>query len=179
MVLAAVLSKALEQWGLQVVSLESEDARAFKAAPTTASAFICNLQARGGPGPLSSFYFQAFLDTLRGEGWTIFVVLGKLPASQPGGLETLPNACGRWWSPEEARAATDEAERARKRGRVANALETALARAGQQGGSLQLRTRGGAAAAAAAGPARSLELRLLAGGSHTRRTRVRLAMSYT
>lgn len=44
--------------------------------------------------------------------------------------------------PPKARAATDEAERARKRGRVTNALETALARAGEQGGSLQLRTRG-------------------------------------
>lgn len=42
-----VLSKALEAWGLQVLSLEAEEARAFKAAPTSAEAFICNLQVRG------------------------------------------------------------------------------------------------------------------------------------
>ncbi|GIL78618.1 hypothetical protein Vretimale_6219 [Volvox reticuliferus] len=157
-----VLSRALESWGLQVVSLESEEAREFKAAPTTAAAFICNLHehwftlrrvAHGewwnfnslypAPQPLSTFYLQAFLDTLRGEGWTIFVVTGPLPAAQPGSLDQLPNATGRWWSPDEARAATDEAERARKRGRLANALEEALERAAQQGGQLQLRTRGG------------------------------------
>ncbi|KAG2441276.1 hypothetical protein HYH02_010117 [Chlamydomonas schloesseri] len=161
-----VLSRALESWGLTVLSLESEEARDLKAAPTSAEAFICNLQehwftlrrvADGewwnfnslfpAPQPLSTFYLTAFLDTLREEGWTIFVIRGKLPATQPGGLETLPNA-GKWWSAEDARAATDEAERARKRGRVANALETALARAGEQGGSLQLRTRGTPAAAA-------------------------------
>eukprot|EP00198_Chlamydomonas_reinhardtii_P012694 XP_001702031.1 ataxin-3-like protein [Chlamydomonas reinhardtii] len=155
-----VLSRALESWGLTVMSLESEEARDLKAAPTSAEAFICNLQehwftlrrvADGewwnfnslfpAPQPLSTFYLTAFLDTLRGEGWTIFVIRGKLPATQPGGLETLPNA-GKWWTSEDARAATDEAERARKRGRVTNALETALARAGEQGGSLQLRTRG-------------------------------------
>ncbi|KAG2423851.1 hypothetical protein HXX76_015011 [Chlamydomonas incerta] len=164
-----VLSRALESWGLTVMSLESEEARDLKAAPTTAEAFICNLQehwftlrrvADGewwnfnslfpAPQPLSTFYLTAFLDTLRDEGWTIFVIRGKLPATQPGGLETLPNA-GKWWSSEDARAATDEAERTRKRGRVTNALETALARAGEQGGSLQLRTRGAPAAAAAGG----------------------------
>ncbi|GLI65124.1 hypothetical protein VaNZ11_008577 [Volvox africanus] len=154
-----VLSRALESWGLQVVSLESEEARLFKVAPTTADAFICNLHEhwftlrRVAPGewwnfnslfpapqPLSTFYLQAFLDSLRGEGWTIFVVSGPLPVAQP---RSLPNATGRYWSPNEARAATDEAERARKRGRLANALEEALERAAQQGGNLQLRTRGG------------------------------------
>ncbi len=45
-----VLSKALEAWGLQVLSLEAEEARAFKAAPTSAEAFICNLQVRPGGG---------------------------------------------------------------------------------------------------------------------------------
>ncbi|GLC57851.1 hypothetical protein PLESTB_001280800 [Pleodorina starrii] len=164
-----VLSRALESWGLQVTSLESEEARAYKAAPTTAGAFICNLsehwftlrRVAGGdwwnfnslfpaPQPLSTFYMQAFLDTLRGEGWTIFVVTGTLPAAQPGSLEQLPNHPGRWWSPQEARAATEEAENARKRGRVAQALEGALARAEQQGGLLQLRRRGAPTAAAAA-----------------------------
>ncbi|EFJ43953.1 hypothetical protein VOLCADRAFT_95901 [Volvox carteri f. nagariensis] len=205
-----VLSRALESWGLQVVSLESEEARQYKAAPTTATAFICNLhehwftlrrvageewwnfnslwvrQRRAGQGragseiiaaatacfwPLSIFYLQAFLDTLREEGWTIFV---------PGSLDQLPNTTGRWWIAEEptrattsiydldytvgresrgpkpkhsarvgstqhksARAANDEAERARKRGRLANALEGAFAQAERQGGQLQLRSRVG------------------------------------
>ncbi|GFR48751.1 hypothetical protein Agub_g10709 [Astrephomene gubernaculifera] len=168
-----VLSRALETWSLQVISLESEEARAFKAAPTTAEAFICNLQEHwftlrrvaGGdwwnfnslfpaPQPLSTFYLQAFLDSLTGEGWTIFVVAGKLPAALPGSLDAPPSAGGRWWSPEEARAATDEAERARKRGRVAHALEGALARAEQQGGRMTLRSRGepaGGGGGAAAG----------------------------
>lgn len=36
------------------------------------------------PQPLSTFYLQAFLDTLRGEGWTIFVVgAGGGRAPQP------------------------------------------------------------------------------------------------
>lgn len=41
---AQVLSRALESWGLTVMSLESEEARDLKAAPTSAEAFICNLQ---------------------------------------------------------------------------------------------------------------------------------------
>lgn len=108
------------------------------------------------PQPLSTFYLTAFLDTLRGEGWTIFVVRdlgwassewcldtgcpltpltsfiilcnqscrpympvccdvlpqirGKLPATQPGGLETLPNA-GKWWTSEDVSASERGGER--------------------------------------------------------------------
>ncbi|KAG2483234.1 hypothetical protein HYH03_017891 [Edaphochlamys debaryana] len=172
-----VLSHALEPWGLTVVSLESEEARDVKAAPLTATAFICNLQehwftlrkvdASGdwwnfnslfpAPQPLSTFYLQAFLDSLRAEGWTIFVVRGKLPATLPGSLEEHPGGPGRWWEAEEAKLATDDAERARKRGRANNAVENALALAGRAGGALQLRTRGGAGGGGGGGGAGGAE----------------------
>ncbi len=42
----------------------------------------------------------------------------------------------------KARAATEEAERARKRGRLSAALEGALGRAGAAGGGVALRPRG-------------------------------------
>ncbi|KXZ48192.1 hypothetical protein GPECTOR_29g10 [Gonium pectorale] len=153
-----VLSRALETWGLQVVSLGSEEGRSVAANPASAPAYICNLQehwfalrrVEGGEwwnfnslwvglAPLSGFYLQAFLDSLREEGWTIFVVLGSLPAPQPGSLDA--GTAGRWWSPEEARAATDEAERARKRGRLTAALEGVFERADRAGGAITLRSR--------------------------------------
>ena len=45
-----VLSRALEVFGLQAVPLNSPDAAAARADPTTQEAFICNLQVGGLPG---------------------------------------------------------------------------------------------------------------------------------
>ena len=39
-----VLSKALEVWSLTVVALDAPEAKPYKEDPTTAQAFICNLQ---------------------------------------------------------------------------------------------------------------------------------------
>lgn len=91
------------------------------------------------PEALSDFYLAAFLDSLRDQGYTIFVVRGPLPARQleAGGDLEGP---GSWFSPEDARAAQAEAANARARGRVANALEGVFARAGAAGGALTLRS---------------------------------------
>jgi ataxin-3 len=61
------------------------------------------------PEPLSAFYLSAFLGSLQEQGYTIFVVAGPLPPSQPPASEAeraVPGTAGRWFSPEEARAAT-------------------------------------------------------------------------
>lgn len=56
------------------------------------------------PEQLSNFYLTAYLDSLKQQGYTIFVVRGTLPppasaAAAAGGLEGQ----GRWWDPEEVR----------------------------------------------------------------------------
>jgi len=114
-----VLSKALEVWGLTCENLASEECRPAAAAPEREAAFICNLRehwfavrALGGawwdfnsllpaPRPLSQFYLSAFLDSLRGQGYSLFVVRGPLPGPFPGGEQA--GSGGAWFTPEQAR----------------------------------------------------------------------------
>ncbi len=114
-----MLSKALEVWGLTCENLASEECRAAAAHPEREVAFICNLRehwfavrALGGewwdfnsllpaPRPLSQFYLSAFLDSLRGQGYSLFVVRGPLPGTFPGGEQA--GSGGAWFTPEQAR----------------------------------------------------------------------------
>ena len=54
------------------------------------------------PEHLSSFYLTAYLDSLKEQGYTIFVVRGPLPASpgaEGGGGDM--DGPGKWFSPDE------------------------------------------------------------------------------
>jgi ataxin-3 len=54
------------------------------------------------PEHLSAFYLTAYLDSLKEQGYTIFVVRGQLPAS-PATTGAELDGPGKWWSPEEVR----------------------------------------------------------------------------
>mmetsp|Transcript_8297 Transcript_8297/g.14968 ORF Transcript_8297/g.14968 Transcript_8297/m.14968 type:complete len:379 (-) Transcript_8297:121-1257(-) len=118
-----VLTKALEVWGLTVTNLQNPTVAAEAQSPHLQLAFICNLQEHwftlrkvdGGwwnfnsiypaPQPLGTFYLDAFLGTLRSQGYTIFIVKGIVP-DRPVGLES---STGRWFTPEQAKEANDRA----------------------------------------------------------------------
>ena len=121
-----MLSKALETWSLTVTPLDHPDMRAAAAAPAQQGAYICHLDQHWftirpvagawwnfnslfpAPQPLSLTYLDAFLNTLRGQGWTIFVVHGRVP---PGGAsQPCSNSNGRFWTPEEVRGGLDGRE---------------------------------------------------------------------
>ena len=73
-------------------------------------------------------------------------VRGNLPQAQPPptSAEFLAGRSqGHWFSAEEAKLANENAASARQRGKVANAVETALSLAAAQGGTMQLRPKRG------------------------------------
>eukprot|EP01112_Ceratiomyxa_fruticulosa_P022755 TRINITY_DN8445_c0_g1_i3.p1 TRINITY_DN8445_c0_g1~~TRINITY_DN8445_c0_g1_i3.p1 ORF type:complete len:270 (-),score=63.57 TRINITY_DN8445_c0_g1_i3:110-919(-) len=103
-----VLEKALSNFQLQVTPLTSAELQGIN--PIHEQAFICHLRSHwftirriegkwynlnslfDEPQKLGDFYLQAFLDTLRAQGWGIFVVRGNLPI--PNRRET--NGVGKW-----------------------------------------------------------------------------------
>ncbi|KAL4859518.1 putative ataxin-3 [Chlorella vulgaris] len=159
-----VLSRALEIFGLQAIPLSSPDMAPALADPTTQQAFLCNQQEHWltvrrihdqywnlnsiytAPEPLSTFYLSAFLGSLQQQGYTIFVVVGELPPSQPPAASeerSVPGQAGRWFTPEEARAATQEREELKKKGYVqALAQKVADKASGGTGSWLTLRRPG-------------------------------------
>lgn len=114
-----VLQKALEVWNLQVIPLDSPDAAASKYDPELENAFICHLHDHwfcirkvngewynfnslyAAPEHLSKFYLSAYLDTLVGSGWSIFLVRGNFPRECPPSSEAS-NMYGQWLTPEDA-----------------------------------------------------------------------------
>lgn len=54
------------------------------------------------PQPLSQFYLSAYLDSLREQGYSIFVVQGLFPSSSQEPLSAAGDGPGRWYTPEEA-----------------------------------------------------------------------------
>ncbi|KAH0884957.1 hypothetical protein HID58_061053 [Brassica napus] len=116
-----VLQKALEVWDLQVIPLNCPDAEPAQIDPELENAFICHLHDHwfcirkvGGewynfdsllaaPQHLSKFYLSAFLDSLKGSGWSIFIVKGNFPQECPmSSSSEASNAFGQWLSPEDA-----------------------------------------------------------------------------
>ena len=55
------------------------------------------------PRPLSQFYLGAFLDSLDGQGYSIFVVRGPLPAPTAFSDSEQPGSAGCWFTPEQVR----------------------------------------------------------------------------
>jgi Ataxin-3 len=51
------------------------------------------------------FYLSAFIDTLKGSGWSIFAVRGNFPKECPMATEAS-NGFGQWLTPDDARRIT-------------------------------------------------------------------------
>ncbi|BAB92851.1 putative Machado-Joseph disease gene product ataxin-3 [Oryza sativa Japonica Group] len=118
-----VLQKALEVWDLQVIPLDSPDVGSCLFDPELETAFICHLQDHWfcirkvngewynfnslypAPEHLSKFYLSAFIDTLKGSGWSIFAVRGNFPKECPMATEGS-NGFGQWLTPDDARRIT-------------------------------------------------------------------------
>ncbi|KAG2325744.1 hypothetical protein Bca4012_040251 [Brassica carinata] len=116
-----VLQKALEVWDLQVIPLNCPDAEPAQIDPELENAFICHLHDHwfsirkvsgewynfdsllAAPQHLSKFYLSAFLDSLKGSGWSIFIVKGNFPQECPmSSSSEASNAFGQWLCPEDA-----------------------------------------------------------------------------
>ncbi|GJN17147.1 hypothetical protein PR202_gb04193 [Eleusine coracana subsp. coracana] len=118
-----VLQKALEVWDLQVIPLDSPAAGSSLFDPEQEVAFICHLHDHWfcirkvneewynfnslypAPEHLSKFYLSAFIDTLKGSGWSIFAVRGNFPKECPMATEGS-NGFGQWLTPDDARRIT-------------------------------------------------------------------------
>ncbi|CAL0306395.1 unnamed protein product [Lupinus luteus] len=119
-----VLQKALEVWDLQVIPLNSPVAEPAQIDPELENAFICHLQDHwfcirkvngewynfdslyAAPQHLSKFYLSAYLDSLKGSGWSIFLVRGNFPKEFPIFAAEASNGFGQWLSPEDAERIT-------------------------------------------------------------------------
>jgi ataxin-3 len=119
-----VLEKALEVWDLQVIPLHSPVAEPAQIDPELENAFICHLQDHwfcirkvngewynfdslyAAPEHLSKFYLSAYLDTLKGFGWSIFLVRGNFPKECPVTSSEAFNLFGQWLLPEDAERIT-------------------------------------------------------------------------
>lgn len=119
-----VLQKALEVWDLQVIPLDSPVAEHAQVDPELENAFICHLQDHwfcirkvngewynfdslyAAPQHLSKFYLSAYLDSLKGFGWSIFLVRGNFPKECPMSSFEASNGYGQWLSPEDAERIT-------------------------------------------------------------------------
>uniref|UniRef100_A0A5B6YTV8 ubiquitinyl hydrolase 1 n=1 Tax=Davidia involucrata TaxID=16924 RepID=A0A5B6YTV8_DAVIN len=119
-----VLQKALEVWDLQVIPLNCPVAEPAQIDPELENAFICHLQDHwfcirkvngewynfdslyAAPEHLSKFYLSAYLDSLKGFGWSIFLVRGNFPKECPITSSEASNGYGQWLSPEDAERIT-------------------------------------------------------------------------
>ncbi|KAI4342495.1 hypothetical protein MLD38_027121 [Melastoma candidum] len=119
-----VLEKALEVWDLQVIPLNSPVAEQAHIVPEQEQAFICHLQDHwfcirkvneewynfdsllAAPQHLSKFYLAAYLDSLKGFGWSIFLVRGNFPKECPMSSSEAPSGYGQWLTPEDAERIT-------------------------------------------------------------------------
>ncbi|XP_031485906.1 ataxin-3 homolog [Nymphaea colorata] len=119
-----VLEKALEVWDLKVIPLDSPLAESARVDPQLESAFICHLHDHwfcirkvngewynfdslyAAPQYLSKFFLSAYLDTLKGYGWSIFLVRGNFPKECPVSSSESLNGFGQWFTPEDAQRIT-------------------------------------------------------------------------
>ncbi|XP_012468471.1 ataxin-3 homolog [Gossypium raimondii] len=119
-----VLEKALEVWDLQVIPLDCPVAEPAQIDPELENAFICHLHDHwfcirkvngewynfdslyAAPQHFSKFYLSAYLDSLKGSGWSIFLVRGNFPKECPISSSEASNGYGQWLSPEDAERIT-------------------------------------------------------------------------
>ncbi|KAF8394953.1 hypothetical protein HHK36_018892 [Tetracentron sinense] len=119
-----VLQKALEVWDLQVIPLSCPVTESAQIDPELENSFIRHLQDHwfcirkvdgewynfdslyAAPEHLSKFYLSAYLDSLKGFGWSIFLVKGNFPRECPISSSEASNGFGQWLSPEDAQRIT-------------------------------------------------------------------------
>ena len=130
-----VIRKALAAFNLEAVNLAAERAAEARGNLVEQTAFVAHLHdhwfalrringqwynlnslEEGGPDPISDFYFQAYLDSLRAKQWTIFVIVG--PEFPPPNRQL--EGRGSWMTPAEIRES-------RKAAKAAAAAEAAAA----------------------------------------------------
>jgi ataxin-3 len=135
-----VIHRALEPFGLLMVSINSEEAKEEASDPLRCQGFVCNLREhwfairrldgvfynlnslnKKGPERISDFYLTALLDQLRLEAYSIFVVRGGFP--RPNRQLTGPRGA---WYPKAAIAARDEGKASAEDVELARALELSL-----------------------------------------------------
>ena len=146
-----VLSKALDVFGLTLSSLaHPSEAAAREDAANLEVAFVCNLERHWfalrktagswwdlnslavAPKRIGEFYLSAFLRQLEVDGYSIFAVRDLVGATLPD-MSGQTSENGRWFSIEEAIAATNESDSAQAQGRARLAAERAINRAAQGG----------------------------------------------
>ncbi|MCO5611734.1 hypothetical protein L7F22_065992 [Adiantum nelumboides] len=126
-----VLAKALDVWDLKITSLDAREVEAAKTNPQQEVAFICHLHDHWftirkvgdqwynfnslypAPEHLSNFYLSAFLSSLQSEGWSIFVVRGKLSAEGAFTSDT-GSGYGQWLTPEDAERISKSSKASKK-----------------------------------------------------------------
>ncbi|XWS59921.1 hypothetical protein CRYUN_Cryun08bG0163500 [Craigia yunnanensis] len=119
-----VLQKTLEVWDLQVIPLECPVAEPAQIDPELENAFICHLHDHwfcirkvngewynfdslyAAPQHFSKFYLSVYLDSLKGSGWSIFLVRGNFPKECLISSSEASNGYGEWLSPEDAERIT-------------------------------------------------------------------------
>lgn len=92
-----VICRALEVWGLELIPFNSSTATQARSHPVSERAFICNLQnhwfairklgkqwfnlnsMKSHPEFISDTYLSLLLAQLQAEGYSIFIVKGRLP----------------------------------------------------------------------------------------------------
>lgn len=107
-----VIDKAIQVWGLNLVQFNSQDpiAREARQNPVDKNAYICNFRDHWfcirkigkqwfnlnslltGPELISDTYLSLFLTQLQQEGYSIFIVTGRLPECEADDLLNLAPA---------------------------------------------------------------------------------------
>ncbi|TYI87652.1 hypothetical protein E1A91_D04G150300v1, partial [Gossypium mustelinum] len=119
-----VLQKALEVWDYQNNPLNCPLAEPAQIDPELENAFICHLhdhwfcirKVNGewynfnslytAPEHFPKFYLSAYLDSLKGAGWSVFLVRGNFPKEFHISSTEAFNGNGQWLSPEDAERIT-------------------------------------------------------------------------
>jgi ataxin-3 len=143
-----VLSRALSVFDLTAVSLSHPNEGACRENPASELGFIANLELHwfslrkvnstwwnlnsmaSSPRKIGEFYLSAFLDQLKAEGYSIFVVRDLDSMSLPD-MSGQTGEFGKWWTEESALAASAEADAIKASGRAQLAMNSALNRASQ------------------------------------------------
>ncbi|XWS55569.1 hypothetical protein CRYUN_Cryun09bG0011500 [Craigia yunnanensis] len=104
-----VLQKALEVWDLQVIPFDCPVAEPAQIDPEIENAFICHLHdhwfcIRKVNGEW--YNFDTYLDSLKGFGWSIFLVRGNFSKECPISFSEASNGYGQWLCPEDAERIT-------------------------------------------------------------------------
>ncbi|TYI33271.1 hypothetical protein ES332_A04G121600v1 [Gossypium tomentosum] len=114
-----VLQKALEVWDYHNNPLNCPLAEPAQIDPELENAFICHLHDHclyTAPEHFSKFYLSAYLDSLQGAGWSVFLVRGNFSKEFHISSTEAFNSYGQWLSPEDAERITKSSDVTTPRG---------------------------------------------------------------